>query len=88
MGFLQLLLEGGGYLRTSALRIVGHLIEALAVIVILHLTEGFHGFVQIVVDEGKTVTGVLKRLPSRESETLSIVHEIHTTLKDVAAPHR
>ena len=54
----------------------------------MQLTEGLHRFVEIIVDDGKAVSAVLKRLPSWVTQILGIVHEIHALLQDLRTTHR
>ena len=88
MTFLQVFLNGRCYLRTPTLCIIGHFIESLAVVVILQLSERGHSTVEIVVDDGKAVAVVVKRLPSWEVKVLRIVRERHATLQDILTAHR
>ena len=88
MGSLQVFLQRIGDLRASSLGIVHHLVESVAIVIVLQLSHGFHRFVEIVVDDGKAVPTVLKGFPAWESEILGVVHEIHTALQDVGTTHR
>ena len=88
MAFLQVFLNGRCYLRTPTLRIVGHLVEPLAVVVVLQLSERGHTTVEIVVDDGKAVAVVVERLPAREVKVLRIVGERHAALQHILASHR
>ena len=88
MGFLQPFFQSRRDLCSSPFHIVGHLVESLAVIIILQLSEGLHCLVEIIVDNGKAVTAVLKRLPPWVTQILRIVHEIHALLQDLRTTHR
>ena len=52
------------------------------------MSERGHSTVEIVVDDGKAVAVVVKRLPSREVKVLRIVRERHATLQDILTAHR
>ena len=54
VGFFQQF-QRCGDIGTPAFGILGHLVETCTVVVVLQLTERFHSFVQIVVDDGKAV---------------------------------
>ena len=85
LGFLQSCFQGCGYLGSASFRIVRHLVESLAVVVVLQLAEGLHRAVKIVVDDGEAVAVVVESLPARVVEVLRIVGEIHATLQHVLA---
>ena len=84
--FVRLLqqLQSLGHVRASAVGILRHLVQPLAVVVVLQLAEWLHGLVQIVVDDGKSVARRLEGLPARESQVLRIIRQLHATLQDVS----
>ena len=87
MTFLQVVLDRRGDLRSATLRVVGHFVEALAVIVVLQLAEGSHATVEIVVDDGESVSVVVERFPSGELQVLRVVGEVHAALQHILASH-
>ena len=87
MGLLQQF-QGLRDIRASSFCIVAHLVQTLAVIVVLHLTEGLHRLVQVVIDNGKTVTRVFKGLPTGEPHILGVIRQVHATLQHLCTCHR
>ena len=87
VGFLQVVLKGSGDFRPPAFGVVGHLVESLAIVVVLQLAEGLHGPVEIIVDDGKTVAVGVEALPSREGEVLGVVGQVHAPLQHILAAH-
>lgn len=86
--FLQIGFERGCNLRASSLGIVGHLVESLAVVVVLHLSEGLHSSVEIVGYDGVSVSVVIEGFPARVRQVLCIVGEVHASLQHILASHR
>ena len=82
MGFLQQF-QGSGHIGSSALRILRHFIESGAIVVVLQLTERLHGLVQIVVNDGKAVATGFEGLPTRKSQVLRVVGQLHASLQHI-----
>ena len=82
-------LQGIADVGAAALGIVGHFVEPLAIVVVLQLPEGLHGFVQVVVDEGIAVARILlEGLPADIVQTLAVVHQVHAALQHLGASQR
>lgn len=51
------------------------------------MPECLHRTIKIIIDDGKTVTVIIKRFPSGEIEVLTVVCKIHTLLQNLLASH-
>ena len=87
MGLLQVVLECCRYFCSATFGIIGHLVQSLAIIIVLQLAEGLHAFVHIVVDNGKAVTVVLERFPTRKAQVLSVVYQHQAALQHIGSTH-
>ena len=87
MGFFQAFFQRGGHSGTAAVHIGRHLVQSLAVVVVLQLAEGLHRTFQVVVDDSETVAVVLKSFPTGKIQILSVVGQVHAALQDIGTAH-
>ena len=87
MGFLQVILQGSGNLRSPTFYVVGHFVEPFAIVVVLELAEWLHRLFQVVIDNSEAVLAGFKSFPTGKLECLAVVYKIQTLLQDVCTTH-